>query len=101
MLFFEILDRHPKLDTIGTYKCHCIEGFKGDGFTCEDVDDCEHDSLWTCDGGKKNKQCINKNDGTYDCECKPGFKLTIDETCVDINECNLGVSFSLNEKKEI
>uniref|UniRef100_A0A673MMT2 EGF-like domain-containing protein n=1 Tax=Sinocyclocheilus rhinocerous TaxID=307959 RepID=A0A673MMT2_9TELE len=51
------------------YQCVCDVGFKGDGLTCSDIDECEEN---VCP--KKETQCVN-NPGSFDCICKVGYTL--------------------------
>ena len=46
----------------------CCAGWKGDGYTCEDIDECAEGTAH-CD-----QQCVN-TEGSYRCECNDGFKL--------------------------
>lgn len=57
-------------NTPGSYNCRCKKGFKGDGKTCNDIDECLKVPS-VCPG--KNNLCINKP-GTYVCRqltCPP------------------------------
>ncbi|VDO96282.1 unnamed protein product [Soboliphyme baturini] len=51
---------------ITSIQCQCMTGYKGDGFHCEDIDECE---AKVCD---RNAQCVN-TPGKYFCQCLPGF----------------------------
>ena len=76
---------HPNATCLAGYnpQCMCNPGFKGNGTSCNDVDECGlgtyHCPSWS--------QCINTV-GSYTCECKHGFEssLTIPK-CEDIDEC--------------
>ncbi|XP_058652554.1 fibrillin-3 isoform X3 [Onychostoma macrolepis] len=67
------------------YQCVCDVGFKGDGLTCSDIDECEEN---VCP--KKETQCVN-NPGSFDCICKVGYTLSRTE-CIDVDECESGVN---------
>ncbi|XP_077966706.1 uncharacterized protein LOC120343292 [Styela clava] len=63
----------------GTYACQCKEGFTGNGFNCNDINECENEIL-PC------SNCSNTNGG-YSCGCKEGFG---GGNCTDIDECQTG-----------
>lgn len=71
-------------NTIGSYTCTCENGYEGDGFICNDINECNLNST-KC---PLNSKCINY-DGGYECTCLDGFKLnSTTQLCEDINECH-------------
>ncbi|XP_072048555.1 prothrombin-like, partial [Amphiura filiformis] len=54
------------IPVVGGHDCNCNAGFRRDGFTCTDVDEC---LSGPCDS---NATCSN-NPGSYDCTCNTGF----------------------------
>merc|ERR1712106_820644 len=65
----------------GDYNCTCIDGYEGDGFDCEDVDECV-EGLHDCDD---NAECGNEAGG-YNCTCDDGF-FGDGFLCGDMDEC--------------
>lgn len=68
----------------------CASGYRFSSITeeCEDINEClegMEDGRSVCDG--EDMFCENLQ-GSYKCNCEPGFSLADDGTCVDINECN-------------
>ncbi|KAK8971556.1 Vacuolar-sorting receptor 6 [Platanthera guangdongensis] len=66
--------------------CRCPFGFHGNGYNCEDIDECKERLACQCDG------CSCKNTwGGFDCRCK-GNLLYIkgEDTCIDKNASNFG-----------
>lgn len=77
------------INTIGSYECKCQDGYDGDGFRCQDVNECDYentDSSLIAECGD-NSVCFNRNGG-YDCKCMDGFQK-VGHKCVDIDECIL------------
>ncbi|CAI8054869.1 Fibrillin-1, partial [Geodia barretti] len=87
-------------DTAGSYECTCFSGYTGDGYTCQDIDEC---LTHPCD---ENATCTNNN-GSFSCQCNTGYvgngslcihyeNTPADQTCfvpVDrIHECGSNVS---------
>ncbi|XP_059838139.1 nidogen-1 [Hypanus sabinus] len=72
------------------FTCECSAGFRGNGLTCYDVDECrENPSI--CG----NYAICNNQPGTYRCECFSGYQFADDgRTCVAIqrpeNPCQAG-----------
>ena len=71
-------------NTVGSYKCICLEGFENTdgGWTCNDADECLVND--TC---HFNATCLN-TEGSFTCECKSGFTGN-GINCSDIDECCL------------
>ena len=71
------------INTIGSYKCDCLEGFYNVSDTlCSDIDEC------TVDNGNCTHNCTNSL-GSYECSCLPGYQSSGFSGCVDVNECSL------------
>lgn len=67
------------LNTPGSFRCDCLQGFKNSSGTCEDIDECQEPHI--C-----HQLCTNTN-GSYTCGCKVGYELINSKDCVDIDEC--------------
>ncbi|XP_064597834.1 LOW QUALITY PROTEIN: uncharacterized protein LOC135464334 [Liolophura sinensis] len=66
-------------DTVGSYSCLCNFGFKGDGKTCTDINECAGPVCGS------NEDCQN-TDGGYDCICRMGY-TKVNGVCRNNNEC--------------
>lgn len=67
------------VNTHGSYKCECNDGYEMIDGKCSDVNECMHSR---CQHG-----CLNSV-GSFSCYCKDGFTLSEDgHSCVDTNEC--------------
>ncbi|XP_064598653.1 latent-transforming growth factor beta-binding protein 4-like [Liolophura sinensis] len=72
------------VNTVGSYRCSCQSGFKGNGIVCTDIDECEQ---YPCG----HRKCQN-TPGSYRClsECIMGYIYRWNSgnlACVDIDEC--------------
>ncbi|XP_066302464.1 von Willebrand factor D and EGF domain-containing protein-like [Branchiostoma lanceolatum] len=70
----------------GEVRCgRCPSGFIGNGYICEDIDECADAQAYGC-----NHICQNVP-GSYRCTCQPGYIL-VEPNCIDLDECLVGVS---------
>ncbi|XP_056138750.1 latent-transforming growth factor beta-binding protein 4 isoform X3 [Lampris incognitus] len=70
-------------NTDGSFKCVCLLGYRLEGFTCTDIDECLEVSQ--CPG----QMCVNSQ-GSYRCvSCQPGYRSS-NGTCQDVDECVSG-----------
>ncbi|XP_062831368.1 nidogen-1 [Anolis carolinensis] len=72
------------------FTCECSVGFRGDGRTCYDIDECSEQP--TVCGSNAN---CNNQPGTFRCECLEGYQFSADgRTCVAVervvNHCVTG-----------
>ncbi|XP_037534042.1 nidogen-1 [Nematolebias whitei] len=49
-----------------SYICSCLQGFVGDGRTCQDIDECQPGRC------HQNAVCVNTQ-GSFVCQCQPGY----------------------------
>ncbi|CAB4064149.1 FBLN1_2 [Lepeophtheirus salmonis] len=68
------------LNTIGSYKCQCTDGFAIDQGECKDIDECIKPGICGMDSDCQNSP------GSFRCVCKAGFK-SVGGECIDTNEC--------------
>ncbi|XP_053550738.1 uromodulin-like [Bombina bombina] len=73
--------KYPNFQT-----CDCNEGFKGNGYTCSDIDEC-NSYLNNCSYYSYASTCVNTY-GSYYCQCSYGFESVGNTSCVDVNECS-------------
>jgi len=71
----------------GSFTCACPTGYSGNGFICEDIDECRVLPDTGCDDGAN---CIN-SPGSFSCECRSGYDSTngtgVTGDCTPKNEC--------------
>ena len=80
-LISNVCDRNAECtNTDGGFQCNCRQGYDGDGFSCNDINECDLTDV--CD---INAECTNHN-GTFSCACDSGYNGDGLE-CDDENEC--------------
>ncbi|XP_028815649.1 pro-epidermal growth factor isoform X3 [Denticeps clupeoides] len=70
----------------GDVACRCLQGFRGDGELCVDIDEC---TAGLADCVNPGSECMNTAGG-YFCQCRPGFSGD-SQHCSDIDECRLSL----------
>ncbi|XP_060800674.1 protein kinase C-binding protein NELL1 isoform X1 [Amyelois transitella] len=68
------------------YTCTCNQGFRGDGLTCQDVDECQEAGGIHGHHCHSNTRCVNVV-GSYVCQCLPGYIRKDKFNCVEVDEC--------------
>ncbi|XP_036893244.1 nidogen-1 [Sturnira hondurensis] len=74
------------------FTCECSIGFRGDGRTCYDIDECSEQPS-ACG----SHAVCNNHPGTFRCECVQGYRFSEEGTCVavvdqrPINHCSTGL----------
>ena len=76
------------MNTKGAFGCKCKDGYDGDGFTCENIDECTApiDGVFKCD---VNAECTDLTPG-FRCDCNTGYDgRGFSGECRDLDECFL------------
>ena len=76
------------VNTKGAFGCKCKDGYDGDGFTCENIDECTApiDGVFKCD---VNAECTDLTPG-FRCDCNTGYDgRGFSGECRDLDECFL------------
>lgn len=79
-------------NTLGNYTCQCKPGYKGDGYVCEDIDECAEAALNTtanrsmCNLGANCSNTV----GSFACACLPGY-FGDGINCLNKDECKLKI----------
>ncbi|PIK57901.1 putative fibrillin-1 isoform X5 [Apostichopus japonicus] len=82
-MFFASRCDHICINTLGSFRCDCGEGFKleSDGRSCRDINECLLDL--PCGQGLN---CVN-SPGSYTCICSHGYSEITPGSCIDVDEC--------------
>jgi hypothetical protein len=96
-----------QMSGLNSFNCSCIAGYRGDGYTCIDVDECSENSHncgngATCMNTVGSFSCVvdfcglgnncssmaacSNSASSFTCTCKPGFQGN-GHVCTDIDEC--------------
>jgi fibulin 1/2 len=71
------------VNKIGSYECNCLSGYSGDGFICQDVDECDYNGELFSIGNSclhiSNSKCVNSL-GSFQCLCMNGYEK-LNERC--------------------
>ncbi|CAH0390731.1 unnamed protein product [Bemisia tabaci] len=71
-------------NTLGSFHCSCFPGYTGNGFYCQDIDECANPAIASrC---VANAECCNLP-AHFLCKCRPGFEGDGEVECRDIDEC--------------
>lgn len=70
-------------NTAGSFGCSCKAGFSGDGFSCQNIDECSAGTA-SCSA---NADCLDSQ-GSYSCQCQDGYSGD-GVTCSNVNECEV------------
>lgn len=63
----------------GSYSCRCLEGYEGDGQTCDDIDECSYTDMNTCDSVRQVKiMCDSVRQVKITCDIVRQVKITCD-----------------------
>ncbi|KAI4888917.1 hypothetical protein NFI96_005924 [Prochilodus magdalenae] len=58
------------VNTLGSFECHCMSGFRRERDICEDDDECA--------SGPCDHSCVNTQGG-YNCECSEGYQVSLED----------------------
>ncbi|KAH9505487.1 hypothetical protein Btru_057440 [Bulinus truncatus] len=74
------------VNTVGSFKCACHDGYQLQDGQCIDIDECKDPSITTnCDPALE--VCVNNN-GSYSCQCVGGYARITQSACSDVDECS-------------
>ncbi|XP_077296655.1 protein kinase C-binding protein NELL2-like [Arctopsyche grandis] len=77
------------MNLITEYSCNCNQGFKGDGITCEDIDECLSEGGLYGHHCHLHTRCTNIV-GSYVCQCEDGYARSDKFNCIEVDECASG-----------
>lgn len=66
------------VNTLGSFRCECNSGYRADGKTCVDIDECL-EGTHTCMG--LGQECVNSPVGSYRCDCREGYTKQSNDSC--------------------
>ncbi|CAB3985460.1 fibrillin-2 isoform X2 [Paramuricea clavata] len=84
-------DEATCINAAKSYSCVCNTGWTGDGFNCDDINECTNLNICL-----ENSRCVN-NPGSYVCNCDIGYIGS--SRCTRLPDTFLSVTFTLKDRK--